>query len=274
MSARISHHRLGRVLLLVTLGSLGIFIGLFPKLGTAAAISPADPNSGETLPALAASSWIVPLIVEGFPEALVAVPVGSRTRKPLVVAMHGNFDRPEWACGSWRSVAGPEPFILCLRGDPRRDAPAADPRWTYKGPSPALNELRAALAALRDRYGDRLADSPVVFAGFSLGAILGVAIISQEAGFGRAVLVEGGHDAWTDDRARRFQALGGARVLFVCAQSACLGPASRAQAVLKKQGVLVRVVNAGPHGHSYDGEVAQATKVAWPWLIEGLGEGW
>ena len=233
----------------------------------------ADAGPSRELPPLEAPSWMVPLHVEGFGDAMLAVPIGTRTREPLIVAMHGNFDRPEWSCGSWRAVAGPSPFILCLRGSARRDAPPSDPRWTYDGVEPAKRELRAALSAVRAVYGERLADAPMVFAGFSLGAILGVSIVSSEPGFGRAVLVEGGHDAWTPARAQQFHARGGTRVMFVCSQAGCLGPASHAAKVVQAGGAAARVVDAGRHGHSYDGEVADATRREWSWITGGLGDG-
>ena len=79
--------------------------------------APAPSASAQRLLApLSAPSWLVPLPVSGFGAASVAVPVGAVEPRPIVIALHGGADRPEWQCGVWRSIAGPEPFVLCPRG--------------------------------------------------------------------------------------------------------------------------------------------------------------
>lgn len=241
----------------------------------AASISDPATEAGEAadprLPPLEATSWLVPLPVEGFADALVAVPLGSRERRPLIVALHGNFDRPEWACGSWREVAGPDPFILCLRGKERSDSPPGDARFTYAGSLSATKELNAARIALHKRFGDRLLETNSVYAGFSLGAIVGVSIAVQTpALYPRLALVEGGYESWNASTARQYQKGGGERVLFVCSQRGCLSKAREAAKLLRKAGVLAEVVDGGDHGHRYDGPIADATRSRWTWLNEEL----
>ncbi len=43
-----------------------------------------------------------------FGAASVAVPVGAVEPRSIVIALHGGADRPEWQCGVWRSIAGPQ----------------------------------------------------------------------------------------------------------------------------------------------------------------------
>ena len=58
------------------------------------------------LTALAASSWLIELEVAGFGKAALAVPLGANAPRPIVIALHGSADRPEWACAALRSIAG------------------------------------------------------------------------------------------------------------------------------------------------------------------------
>src|SRR5690606_1646561 len=62
--------------------------------------APASASAGSALAPLRAPSWLVALDVPGFGSANVAVPLGARSPRPLVIALHGDADRPEWPCGS------------------------------------------------------------------------------------------------------------------------------------------------------------------------------
>src|SRR5947209_312381 len=116
------------------------------------------------------------LPVVGFADAIVAAPRTNEPR-PVVVAAHGNYDRPEWQCEVWRGIVGDRAFVLCPRGRPRADSPSPDDvRFTYDGAASLAREVDAGLDALRARYGARVQDGPILYAGFSLGAILGVTL--------------------------------------------------------------------------------------------------
>src|SRR5262245_14623589 len=78
-------------------------------------------ESGSSFAPLAAASWLVPLEVPGFGPALAAVPLGARAPRPLLIAVHGDHDRPEWTCGSYRHVISSRAFILCPRGPAQAD---------------------------------------------------------------------------------------------------------------------------------------------------------
>ncbi|HEY4106246.1 MAG TPA: hypothetical protein VGM44_20240, partial [Polyangiaceae bacterium] len=101
------------------------------------------------LPPLRADAWLTELDVEGFGKAALAVPLGATEPRPIVIALHGAADRPEWACGAWRSIAGPQPFVLCPRGVERADFAAPDLRYTFGTTAVTASELRAGLAALK-----------------------------------------------------------------------------------------------------------------------------
>jgi pimeloyl-ACP methyl ester carboxylesterase len=211
------------------------------------------------------------LPVEGQPTAVVSLPLGARGRRPVVIAAHGNYDRPEWQCQVWREIVGDTAFVLCPRGVARPDSPSRDDvRFTYENNAALERELDADLAALRARFPDHADLDHLLYAGFSLGAILGVAIAARHPErFPRLVLIEGGHDRWTPGVAADFAKGGGQRVLFVCSQAYCGPEAARAGARIEKAGAAMRVVRGPDVGHRYDGPTAEAVKKALPWVLEG-----
>ncbi|WP_437623565.1 hypothetical protein [Sorangium sp. So ce1151] len=233
-------------------------------------VAGAAPLAAQIAP-LRAEGPFVELAVEGFPSAVVSVPIGATARRPVLIASHGNYDRPEWQCQVWRGIAGDGAFILCPRGAARSDSPSAsDVRFTYESNARLEQEIDAGLAALRARFPEHVDPGAVLYTGFSLGAIMGSAIAARRAAlFPRLVLVEGGHDKWTPASAKAFAEGGGQRVLFVCAQAGCGAAASAAAARLEKAGVLTRVVRGKEAGHRYDGPVAEETQRALGWAIEG-----
>ncbi len=232
-----------------------------------ATAAPADPSRRP----LEADGALISLAVEGHADAVVSVPLGAVGRRPVAIAAHGNYDRPEWQCEVWRLVLGDDVFILCPRGVPRPDSPSRDDvRFTYSSNRALEREIDAALAALRARFPDHAGEGAVLYTGFSLGAIMGAAIASRRpADFPRLVLVEGGHDKWTPAAAAAFGKGGGARVLFVCSQGGCAGDARQAAARLERAGVATRVARSKDVGHTYDGAVAEEARRGLPWVVEG-----
>jgi len=218
------------------------------------------------LPPLAASSWLVDLEVPGFGKAALAVPLGAAAPRSILIALHGAADRPEWACGAWRGVAGPTPFVLCPRGVQRADFPAPDLRYTFGTVEATAAELRAGLAALKREFGAHVAKGAVVFAGFELGADRVAAIAQQEPTFfTRLALVDPAPSTWPSSQAALFGREGGDRVLFAC------GPAGRAgvdfKAVLTRRGGAdARAVFLGDRSPALDSESVAQLKVLWPWL--------
>jgi len=192
----------------------------------------------------------------------------------VVLATHGNYDRPEWQCEVWRGIIGDRAFILCPRGIARPDSPSADDtRFTYVNNQELEKEIEAGLTALRARFGAFMDSGPMLYTGFSLGAIMGVAIASRRTGperYPRMILVEGGFDRWTAPNVKAWVAGGsGRRILFACGQPGCVQSAKRTAATLEKAGVATRVVHGKGVGHSYDGPVAAEVKGALGWVLEG-----
>jgi len=232
---------------------------------SAASSAVAPPDAAPALAPL--EGTLVSLPVAGFRDAIVSVPTGATEPRPVVVALHGNFDRPEWQCEVWREIIDAHAFVLCPRGIRRTDVPKSWDRWEYGALATVRQELAAGLAALEARFAGYVAEGPIVFTGFSLGAILGRPIVRDDpARFPRVVFTEGGGDGWNF---QRFQERGGLRVIFACAQAGCPQNRRAVARQAERFGVEVRVADGGNVGHTYDGPVARAIKADWAWLVEG-----
>ncbi|WP_394830494.1 hypothetical protein LVJ94_28715 [Pendulispora rubella] len=231
---------------------------------------PESPEPG--LAPLAAEGPYADLEVEGFGPAVVSLPLGATEPRPIVLATHGNYDRPEWQCEVWHAIVGESAFVLCPRGIARRDSPSArDVRFTYSNGKVLGREIAAGLAALRARFGPYVADAPIVYTGFSLGAILGASFAmapKNATPYQRLVLTEGGHDAWTPETAKRYAGAGGKKVLFACGQAGSFPSAKKAAGHLEAAGVQTRIVGVKAAGHTYDGPVAKAVRESWKWLLD------
>ncbi len=209
--------------------------------------------------------------MKGYRDASVALPLGATSPRPVIVAVHGNYDRPEWQCDVWRAVTDGYPFVLCPRGVPRADAPRSEDRWTFGWNGHDLErEINAGLAALHDVFGPYVDPGPMVYAGFSLGAILGADVVLwNPARFTRAVLIEGGTTSWSLQSAKQYAKHGGKRVLYACGQVDCVRETKTALHWLEAGGVPARTAFEGTIGHTYDGLVASAIAHSWAWFTEG-----
>jgi predicted esterase len=214
---------------------------------------------------------LVQLSVPGHAEAVLAVPRGI-TAKPLVVAAHGAGDRAEYHCELWRRIVGDRAFVLCPQGR-RTDerVPHTEAGYYYPDHFALDKEVKAAIAALRDRYGGRVDFEQAVYTGFSQGAIHGahVIVLNPEV-FPRAALVEGGNgffNEWSAAAARKYRARGGKRILFGCGSRACVRTAERCASYLKKAGVEGRVLHAEGAGHSYGPAMEAELRTNFEWLV-------
>ncbi len=210
----------------------------------------------------------VPLEVPGHAPAMVVAPAGDAAR-PVVVVLHGNYDRPEWACASWAEIVGDRAFLLCPRGARRRDAPASEDRWTYRdGADGVIEEVRAARAALVAREGDRVMDGPDVYVGFSLGAHITAELASRRGGPRRIQLVEGGRALLDRSDTRRRFARAGGRMAIVCGQPSCDSRARRAAEAIERDGgeAQARFVDVG---HTRDPRMTPLIRETFDWLVQG-----
>ena len=212
---------------------------------------------------LVASSWLVDLDVPGFGAAKVAVPLGAVNPRPLVIALHGSADRPEWTCSAVRGLAGPTPFVLCPRGVARTES---NERFTFESSEQTSKELRAGLTALKQRYGAYLASGPVQFVGLQIGADHAAAIARQEPTFfSRLLLIEPSPEGWPASQAATFGRTGGQRVLFA------FGPEHRDELLYKvvltqRGGAEAKGVFLGDRPPALDPVAVDSLKKDWGWL--------
>jgi predicted esterase len=223
------------------------------------------------LPPLGGAPWLERLELPGGGVALVSVPLGATEPRPIMVAVHGAGDRPEWACGGWRGVARAYPFIVCPEG-----APTGDDRFYWLSTKELQRRVDGAVAAVRERFGGYVSNAPMVYAGFSAGAIYGASLVRDEADrFPTIAMSEGGYEELTDPTfAVRFHANGGRRVLLGCSTGpGCVARLSEARRLFERAGVEARVNDAGAVGHNLNAEVVQSLRRDWSWLVQDR-EGW
>ncbi|HEY3493485.1 MAG TPA: hypothetical protein VGK73_02320 [Polyangiaceae bacterium] len=238
--------------------------------GFGSACAPATPDAASA--GLTAPAPFVELVVPAHENAVVSLPLGAATPRPLLVAAHGAGDRAEWHCELWRRIVGDRAFVLCPRGR-RTDVrvPREEAAYYYPDHHALEREVLAAVAALGERYGEALDATRAVYTGFSQGAIQGALVIARNPGlFPRAALVEGGNgffDEWSPWAARRYRKAGGERVLFGCGSPYCVRSAERCAGYLEKADVLARVVHAEGAGHSYGPAMEAELTKHFDWLV-------
>lgn len=199
----------------------------------------------------------------------VAVPLGARARRPLVVALHGGSDRPEWACSAWRRIASEHAFVVCPRG------PGNEAGLAWYSPEDTRARVERAVAATRASFADWIADGPTVLVGFSMGATQAALLARHDPSrFPRVVLAE---SAYAPEAAMSFArpwaAKGGERAIFLCTTPGCVGTYRNAAKNVARLHVPARLVDAGTSAHGMWDEVVRAMRRDWPWLVEGLA-GW
>jgi hypothetical protein len=254
----------------------------------AAIASSSNADAAPGLRPLSAQRPLVDLEVPGFGAAVVSLPMGATSPRPLLVATHGAEDLPEEHCALWRSVVGDAGFVLCPRGAlvSAYVAPA-DRRYFYPNHEALGENVRHAVVALRERFAGYVDLARPMYAGFSQGATMGSLFLSrtpsfargasrgaevksseEEIAFTRAILVEGGFEEWDLRASRAFAHAGGDRVAFACGRAKCLEGAQKCATFLRQAAVETLVVSAAGAGHTYGGAVAREVAKAFRWIAE------
>lgn len=216
-------------------------------------------------------SPLLDLEVPGHGPAVVSVPLGATSPRPVLIAAHGAGDRPDWQCQMWRSIVENRGFVLCPRGRPMYpSAPPDQGGYFYPDHNALKKEVDASLDALRVRFPSYVDTRAVIYAGFSQGAIMGAPVVAMSPDrFPRAVLIEGGTKHWIPYIAKQFKKGGGEKVLFACGRPQCFSGAKRSASNLEKAGVEELVVGEERAGHTYGGPIAEEIRKAFAWIVEG-----
>ena len=236
-----------------------------PSAATPSALpSVAAPHA---LPPLNDVTWVEPLPLPEGNLAYIMPPIGAREPRPLIVAVHGAGDRPDWACGGWRLGANEYPFVVCPQGlkfDSQRFA------WDF--PSTIAHRVQAAIDAARQRFGPYIASGPTIYAGFSQGATLaGSVLLEQRDRFPVVALAEGAYNLLRDQTfLQKLRAEGTNRLMIVCGSPACFVTAQAAQGGLSRAGIEAFTAGDPLSGHNLNQRMQNALRASFPRLIAGL----
>jgi predicted esterase len=225
---------------------------------------PAPPASTATPTALPplAGEWLMRLETAQV-TAFVTPPIGTTAPRPLVVAVHGAGDRPEWSCGGWRLASLTNAFVVCPQG-----SPSSAQTFAWASPKLLGERVDAAVTAARGKFGEYVEPGAMIFAGFSQGATFAEPFLRKNAArFPIVILAEGGYaTARSPSFARAFRAAGGRRVVLVCGSPNCFASAVLSKKVLETAGVEAMVVGDAKAGHNLNERMQKALQAAWPEL--------
>lgn len=237
-----------------------------PLASVGVAVTP-PPKPKPGLPPLVGVSWIEHLDLPDRKEAYVCPPIGAREPRPLIVAVHGAGDRAEWSCGGWRMVAGEYAFVVCPQGL-KMDAQ----RFAWDSAETIRRRVPQAIAAARARFGEYIADGPVMYVGFSQGATLaGPTLLDPAQPFPVVGLSEGAYASVRNPTfARQLRERGVQRVLLACGTPNCFTTMRGAEAGLKRAGLEVVIGGDPKSGHNLNGEMQAGLAKVWPDFIAGL----
>jgi predicted esterase len=216
-------------------------------------------------------STLLPLEVEGYHTAVHVTPPKppNKVPSPVTVVLHGNYDRPEWQCATWRHVAGFRGWVVCPRGIPTPWAEPSADRWMYRGSAKTQKEIEAVIHALKSRYPGLVDDSEMVLAGFSLGAILAPAIaISQPNRYTTLFLIEGGVDKIDKRRIRALKRSGVRSMGLAMSSRNYRNTAKQLVSILEKMGLKSVFVDMAGAGHDYHPDFGETGRKALKRLLE------
>jgi predicted esterase len=209
------------------------------------------------------------LNVPGFNDAMFVSPSErSDDPRPVVIVLHGNFDRPEWQCDMWQSVASWYGWVLCPRGVRTPWATEAEDRWTYRGGAKTVSsEMMAALAALEFRFPGAVTREGAVLVGFSLGAILIPELIQLHPDrFDTVFLIEGGLKQ-LDRHLLSMKQRGVERIGLAMSTAGNRQKISGIRMKIKRKGLVSVYVDMRGAGHNYRQDFSSTGQKALRYLL-------
>lgn len=230
----------------------------------AAAAPPAE------APALAGAP-LERLELGGGEVAWLALPVGARDRRAIVVGVHGAGDRADWSCSAWREVTAGWAFVVCPEAKNVHPDSTATSRTFVWGSSAAIaSQADRAVAALRSRYAAWVADGPLIYGGWSQGATLAAQVVAARPGvYDRVALVEIGHTPL--DAAAVAASLAGAgvrRAVVSCSSYACRSFAEGFGRAARRRGLPTQTNDVGIRRHWFDEPVFRTLGPKVVWMVE------
>ena len=207
------------------------------------------------------------LELEGGTHAYVALPVGARDKRVIVVGVHGAGDRADWSCTEWQAVTAGWAFVVCPEGVRHPTAPST---FVWGSAESIAAEADRAVRALRAKYGAWVQDGPLVYGGWSQGGTLAAQVIGSRPGvYDRAVLVEVGHTPLDASQTAASLVAGGVtRTVVSCSSWNCRNFAQSFERAAKRRGLAVRVNDVGLRGHWFDEPVYRTLGPTFVWMVD------
>jgi pimeloyl-ACP methyl ester carboxylesterase len=232
---------------------------------TELAIAPAPPPAAPALAPLDGPEMLSFKLDDGG-EAFVVVPLGATSPRPVILGVHGAGDRHDWSCVEWQASARRYPFVVCPRG-----VPTSKEFYAWGSPDLIVKRAEKALALVKDRYPAYVADGPVLYGGWSQGAMLTAQVVSARPGlFERVIMIEIGHTP-LDANGVGFGLKAGAvtRAVVSCSSPPCRGKSRELAKTLPRYGVAVEQNDVGDRGHWFDDPVFKTLGPKIGWVTEG-----
>lgn len=228
------------------------------------------PDATPPAPEILGGAWQIDLVTaDGAKLGVASIPVGATGPRPIVVALHGGSDRPEWACSAWRGITNGYAFVVCPRG------PGADASLAWGALPDTKARIARALAATRETHARWMLDADPVLVGFSMGATQTANLAADAPQRHRRIVLA--ESSYAPEPIARFTGPwtkgGGERVVFLCSTPGCGPVYRRAAAEVARRGVPARLNLAGTMAHGMWPEVIASMRRDLPWLVEGL-PGW
>lgn len=196
--------------------------------------------------------------------AYVAVPVGARERRAILVGVHGAGDRADWSCTEWQTVTAGWAFVVCPEGTAHAKYPGT---FVWGSAAAIAEQADRAVRAVRARYAAWVDDAPLVYGGWSQGATLAGDVIGSRPGvYDRVALVEIGHTPVDASKmVDTFSRAGVRRAVVSCSSIPCRTFSREFERSARRRGLSAGFNDVGLRGHWFDEPVFRTLgpKVAW-----------
>ena len=208
-----------------------------------------DKEAAAPLPPIPPQPALAELPVPTFPNAVVSLPNGATSSRPILLVFHADDEQSERACETWRAITKARGFVVCPRDqDDVQPQPAHRDRFARRGGVSLRSFVVAVLESLEAQYRGYVdGQRPLVVGSSTVSDELARLAADDPRRFPRVVFLEGGAGAWTKERIHAFHWEGGDRVLFACATAACLTDAKAAAVRLDRSGVESHAVHVDAH---------------------------
>lgn len=255
-----------------TLALLGCFIACClsngcqrpdPRANRVASTVPEPAPAQPQEPPMLVGDWLQPLEDEGRGVGVVAIPLGARTKRPLVVAVHGAGSLPEWMCSAARAGLGSHPFVVCPHSLPNAGALAS-----WASPEQLATAVERAVRAAVARFPEYVDTTEAMYFGHSQGAMIApLALGRTGVHFRYALFFEG---LPPDAPAAKAQLLRAhlERFLLVSGQGGWSQGHEQLANSFRGTPMAAKHVH-GKFGHFFNEEVFVAMRRELPWLVDG-----